>query len=42
MVQQVRIFQTLKSTNTNYNQTLGLASLIRINTNDRAEVTEYQ
>lgn len=34
---QVRIFQTLKSTNTNYNQTLGLASLIRINTNDRAE-----
>ena len=34
---QTRIFQTLKSTNTNYNQTLGLASLIRINTNDRAE-----
>ena len=34
---QVRIFQTLKSTNTNYNQTLGLASLIRINTNDHAE-----
>ena len=34
---QVRIFQTLKSTNANYNQTLGLASLIRINTNDRAE-----
>ena len=39
---QTRIFQTLKSTNTNYNQTLGLASLIRINTNDHAETLSIQ
>lgn len=31
---QTRIFQTLPSTNKNYNETLGIASLVRLNTND--------
>ncbi|WP_313033331.1 hypothetical protein [Acinetobacter sp.] len=32
---QVRLFQTLPSTaNTNYNQTLGMAAILRLNTND--------
>ena len=31
---QVRLFQTLASDNPNYNETLGMASLIRLNTND--------
>lgn len=31
---QTRIFQTLSSTNKNYNETLGIASLVRLNTND--------
>lgn len=31
---QVRLFQTLPSSDTNYSETLGMASLIRINTND--------
>lgn len=31
---QVRMFQTLESDNKNYNQTFGMASLLRLNTND--------
>lgn len=34
---QVRLFQTLASTNTNYSETLGMASIVRINTNDSPE-----
>ena len=34
---QVRLFQTLQSSNTNYSETLGMASIIRINTNDSPE-----
>lgn len=34
---QVRLFQTLPSSILNYSETLGLASLIRLNTNDRPE-----
>lgn len=34
---QVRLFQTLESDNKNYSQTLGMASIIRLNTNDRPE-----
>lgn len=34
---QVRLFQTLTSSNTNYSETLGMASIIRINTNDNPE-----
>lgn len=34
---QVRLFQTLTSSNTNYSETLGMASIIRINTNDSPE-----
>ena len=32
---QVRLFQTLESGTTNYSQTLGMASIIRMNTNDQ-------
>ena len=35
---QVRLFQTLESDNKDYNQTLGMASIIRLNTNDRPEI----
>ena len=31
---QVRLFQTLPSTNPQYNQTLGMANILRLNTND--------
>ena len=31
---QVRLFQTLESDNKNYSQTLGMASIVRLNTND--------
>ncbi|WP_179992640.1 MULTISPECIES: hypothetical protein [unclassified Acinetobacter] len=31
---QTRLFQTGKSTNENYNETLGIASIVRLNTND--------
>lgn len=34
---QVRLFQTLESDNKNYSQTLGMASIVRLNTNDRPE-----
>lgn len=34
---QVRLFQTLESDNKDYNQTLGMASIVRLNTNDRPE-----
>lgn len=34
---QVRLFQTLESDNKDYNQTLGMASILRLNTNDRPE-----
>jgi hypothetical protein len=34
---QVRLFQTLQSSNTNYSETLGMASIIRMNTNDNPE-----
>ncbi|TCB50455.1 hypothetical protein E0H80_09195 [Acinetobacter sp. ANC 4779] len=34
---QVRLFQTLPSSNADYNQTLGMASIIRLNTNDSPE-----
>ncbi|WP_180101187.1 hypothetical protein [Acinetobacter sp. YH12151] len=34
---QVRLFQTLESDNKDYNQTLGMASIIRLNTNDNPE-----
>ncbi|WP_180040251.1 hypothetical protein [Acinetobacter sp. YH12100] len=34
---QVRLFQTLESDNKDYDQTLGMASLIRLNTNDQPE-----
>lgn len=35
---QVRLFQTLESDNKNYSQTLGMASIVRLNTNDRPEI----
>ncbi|WP_244782667.1 hypothetical protein [Acinetobacter sp. F-1] len=35
---QVRLFQTLESDNKDYNQTLGMASIVRLNTNDRPEI----
>lgn len=35
---QVRLFQTLKSPDINYSETLGMTSLIRINTNDRPDL----
>src|SRR5690606_25171905 len=35
---QVSLFQTLESDNKDYNQTLGMASIIRLNTNDRPEI----
>lgn len=34
---QVRLFQTLESNNKDYSQTLGMASIVRLNTNDRPE-----
>ncbi len=34
---QVRLFQTLESSDINYSETLGLASIIRLNTNDAPE-----
>ena len=34
---QVRLFQTLESDNKDYSQTLGMTSIIRLNTNDRPE-----
>ncbi|MGL3044558.1 hypothetical protein ACSJMR_05660 [Acinetobacter pecorum] len=34
---QVRLFQTLESDNKDYNQTLGMVSIVRLNTNDRPE-----
>ncbi|WP_216934752.1 MULTISPECIES: hypothetical protein [unclassified Acinetobacter] len=34
---QVRLFQTLESNNKDYNQTLGMASIVRLNTNDNPE-----
>ncbi|QPF32755.1 hypothetical protein [Acinetobacter lwoffii] len=34
---QVRLFQTLESDNKNYSQTLGMASIVRLNTNDQPE-----
>ena len=35
---QVRLFQTLESPDINYSQTLGMTSLIRLNTNDRPDL----
>ena len=34
---QLRLFQTLESDNPNYNETLGMAALIRLNTNDNPQ-----
>ncbi|NNH35908.1 hypothetical protein HLH12_10185 [Acinetobacter sp. NIPH 2377] len=34
---QVRLFQTLESDNKDYSQTLGMASIVRLNTNDQPE-----
>ncbi|WP_180076281.1 hypothetical protein [Acinetobacter sp. YH12106] len=38
---QVRLFQTLESDNKDYNQTLGMASIIRLNTDDNPSATGY-
>ncbi|MCO8093103.1 hypothetical protein [Acinetobacter lwoffii] len=38
---QIRLFQTLESDNKDYNQTLGLASIIRLNTDDNPSATGY-
>ena len=39
---QVRLFQTMPSTNAVESQTLGMASLIRLNTNDNPEALIYE
>ena len=38
---QVRLFQTLESDNKDYHQTLGMASIIRLNTDDNPSATGY-
>ncbi len=38
---QVRLFQTLESDNKDYSQTLGMASIIRLNTDDNPSATGY-